>query len=163
MKMVYYKYKNHKKDKGRMKTKGFEKIIYIAVVVTFVVLVIVQAAMANPSVRTYLTVDGDYDGTALETEKYMYNNGKIGLVLLQGETDGSVKVLVNGNPIAVFSGKELSIDVKEGDVVEIDTSECDNPAQVSVATNSGSISSKCIGKMVEAFHEVKKLVRVEAE
>jgi len=161
MKMVYYKVKKQSKKREKKPDSSFERLLYISFVITFVVLVIVQAALTNPSVRTYLTLNADFEGTPLQTEEYLYNKGELGLALLRGDVDGSVKVLVNGQEAAAFNGKELTIEVKEGDVIEIDCSMSMNTAEVEVVSYSGNISPECVGKRVEVKSGIKKLVKVQ--
>ncbi|MDP4093141.1 MAG: hypothetical protein Q8920_07240 [Bacillota bacterium] len=165
MKMIYYKYKKNRKNgfKNKNKKVSIERLLYLSLIITFVILVIVQAALTNPTIRTYLTVNGEYEGTQLASEEYTYDHGTVELALLRGEVDGSVRVLVNGTEAAAFAGKELSVQVKQGDVIEIDSSTSISPADVEIVSCTGNVSSQCIGKRVQSSIGIKKLIKVQMD
>lgn len=149
------------KNKARINRVSVERFLFLAFIVTFIILIAAQAALMNPSIRTFLTSDNEFEGTPLGVEEFLYNEGEIGLELLNAEKDPDLKVLVNGDVVDVFDTKDLSISVKEGDVVEIDGTGVSSDAEVSVVSKSNNISSECIGKSVKVQSNVKKIVKIK--
>lgn len=141
----------------------FERLLFLLFLTTFSLLIIVQTAMTNPSIRTFLTTDNEFEGTPMEVEEYFYDEGSIAIKLVDIETDPDMLILVNGETVAAFNENTVEISVKDGDVVEIDGSSSFNNVDAEVVSKSGNITSDCIGKTVNIKSNIKKVMDVRIE
>ena len=106
MKVVVFKAGKNKKRPDK-KTKnprfGFERILFFSFIVLFTALVLVQTAMMNPSIRTFLVNDTGLEGSPLEFEEYLYSEGEVSIALYGEDSNEDLKLLLNGDEVAVFS------------------------------------------------------------
>lgn len=140
-----------------------ERVLFTAFFITFIVMIFVQAAMINPSIRTFITSTNEYEGAPLGVEEYLYSQGELGLKLVNAESNDNLKVLVNGDQVAAFTSRGVSLKVKNGDVVEIDGSNVDVDSVVGIVSKSANITTDCVNKTVNVKLEVKRLVKVKIE
>jgi len=140
-----------------------EKILYITFIVTFFLMVVVQAAILNPDIRTFLAINDELEGAPLSAEEFLYNKGTLVLKLSYGEINENLKVLVNGDEVARFNTGSISINVKDGDIVEIDASEVQDDTEVIVASQSDNINRDSYNMRVTVNSNIKKLVQVQME
>ncbi len=161
MKVVSFRVRN--KGARKISMPNVERYVFLLVVTAFSVLVIVQASLANPTVRNFLLSEKDFEGTPIGSEEYFYEEGSLTLRLIGEYSDPGIKVLVNGDEVAGFSQTELMIKVKNGDVVELDGSESVNKASVQVFSKSGKIDSGCVGKTIQVKSGIVKLTDIEVE
>ena len=151
-----------KKD-TRIGELTFERVIFFAFIAAFTLLVVVQAALISPSVKTFVNESEEFDGTPLGIEEYLYQEGEIRLKLLKGDPDGSVKILLNGDEAAVFNSQTQNLTVKDGDIVEIDGSEAENDVEVAIVGRSDNIVNDSVNKMIRVKSEVKPLAQIRME
>lgn len=163
MKLIMYKVKQGKKNERRGNGISMERLLFLSFVVTFVLLVIVQAALTSPAVRETLSISDELEGVPLGVEEFLYNEGKLGLELVNEENNQELKVLVNGDEVEVFSSKYIDIAVKDGDVVEIDGSYVQGEIEVRIISKSDNISTDCIAKSVKVNSNIEKLVKVRVK
>ncbi|MCX7709609.1 MAG: hypothetical protein N2484_07130 [Clostridia bacterium] len=152
-----------KRIKSRIVHLSFERVLFLLFIATFTLLVIVQAAMTNPTVRTFLTADNEMAGTPLGVEEFLYEEGSISLKLVSEESDPDLRVLINGDEVAAFNENIVNISVKDGDVVEIDGSSSFKEAKVEIVSKSENIATDCIGKMVNIRSNIKKVTDIRVE
>lgn len=160
MKIFVYKVKSQKKPPRGKAALSIEKILFITFAITFTIMIIVQAALLNPDVRTFLAIDAGLEGSPLEVEEYLYEEGIVVLKLLNYESCHNLKVLINGDEWARFSEKELSLLVKDGDVIELDGSNFSKPVEVGIASNSSNVYLDSTDKEFKVNSTKKKLARV---
>lgn len=168
MKFVFYSVRSrkNKKEKGynvRGLRINFERLLFISFIVTFILLIFVQAALMSPSVRTFMSVNNGYEGVPLGPEEYLYKEGQLELETSETENAGELKILINGDEAAAFTSKNISINVKDGDVVEIDGSTVQESVEVGITSKSTNITSDCIGKRIRVKSNVKKLLKVKID
>jgi len=163
MKILIFRTRSKGKKEGKGIHISVEKILFLAFIAVFSVMLIVQAAMVRPDVRAFLNIDQGLEGTALGAEEYLYKEGDLGLELLDSEGNPDLRVMVNGDEVAAFTNKNLTLKVKDGDVVEIDGSSVQDGAEVEIASKSDNINSECVGKKVKVQSNVVKLIKIEVE
>lgn len=157
--------KTSKRTRGSKKVFriNIERILFLSFIITFVLLVIVQAALVHPAVRTFLTVDRELEGTPLKAEEFLYKEGEIALQVLKGEYGEGLKVLVNGDVAAAFADQEVSLKVKDGDVVEIDASGLEGETEVGIVSCSSNISPEYVNKTVKVGGNIKSLAKIKVQ
>ncbi|HEX9060915.1 MAG TPA: hypothetical protein VF941_12105 [Clostridia bacterium] len=161
MKVVSFKVR--KKGTWKISMPNIERYVFLLVITAFSVLVIVQASLANPTVRNFLLSEKDFEGTPIGSEEYFYKEGSLTLRLIGEYSDPGIKVLVNGDEVAGFSQPELMVKVKNGDVVELDGSGAVNKASVQVFSKSSNIDSRCVGKSTQVRSGIVKLTDIKIE
>lgn len=130
----------------------------------FVILIVAQASLTNPSIRAKLfIIDGGIEGTPLKSEEFLYQYGEITLKLLSKRTNRDVKILVNGDEKAVFLDNETTIRVRDGDIVEVDGSEIPDYIDIEVVSKSNNIKSDCLGQKFRIKSQVKKIIKAKIE
>jgi len=137
-----------------------ERALLIAFIAVFAVLIAAQAALTDSSVRIALNADDSLEGRPLGPEEYLYNEGEIVLKLIDGECGGEIKVLLNGTEASSFAEREVSLRVKDGDVIEIDGSLTPHGISVKTVSGSGGVSRDCIGKSITVNSNTKALVKI---
>lgn len=164
MRFLIYKVKGKGNEKRRS-TFGvnIERVLFLSFIAVFVLLIAVQAALLNPSVRTFLTSDSEYEGAPLALEEYLFEEGELGLSLVNAESSPKLKVLVNGDEVANFSIKKIDIKVRNGDVVEIDGSQLKNPAEVEIFSKSDNVITDCLNKKIKVRSNITNLIKVNVE
>lgn len=156
------------KEKGtlykKMKYKlTIERMLFFLFITTFSLLVIVQAALTNPSVRTFLTSENELEGAPMEVEEFLYSEGTVSLKLMDKEADPDMRVLVNGETVAVFNTNIVEVDVKDGDVVEVDGSSSFNEVEVEIVDKSANVATECVGETVNIKSNIKKVTEIKVK
>lgn len=153
--------KNNDKLNNTDKTASLEKILFWTCIFFFVALISVQVALSVPSVRLRLNIMDKTMGIPLGSDEYLYGRGKVTLLLLSEEPDPQVKILVNGDEVAIFDKIKIPVNVNDGDVVEVDGSESQTSHIVKVENASLNINGKCLNAIVTVKSNLKKLVKIQ--
>ncbi len=163
MKFVLYKVRS--KNRSSKFRTGFntERVLFLSFLIIFCFTILVQAMLATPSMRTYMTEDKEYEGSPIKVEEYLYKEGEITLELQSGDFDQDLKVLKNGDLVAIFSDKRVKLSVKDGDVIEIDGTDSSHASQIAVASCSGNVSKDSVGRTVSVISNVKSLTKIKME
>lgn len=140
----------------------FERVLFFLFMLFFISLIVVQTAMMNPSIRTFFNSDTDVEGSPLQYEEFLYNQGEISIALCDEEYNEDLKLLVNGDEVAAFSQNIINLTVKDGDVISIDGSLA-GEAEVELVSASSNIKSSDIGKRIKVNSDVKQLTRIIIE
>lgn len=137
-----------------------ERIINISFFVVFFLLVITQAAIFIPSIKSAVIDKDSIMGVPIGKEEYLYKKGSLELTLVDFESYPALKVLVNGEERAAFNGKSVSLAVLDGDVVELDGSGTNANTAISVSSASENMDGKFLGKTYIVGREVLKIFKV---
>ncbi|OPZ91042.1 MAG: hypothetical protein BWY74_02097 [Firmicutes bacterium ADurb.Bin419] len=165
MKVIFFRAGKGKKisnDKTalRFMNMGFEKVLFFAFVFVFIALLLVQGALMSPSLRTFLVRNNGIDGRPLAQEEYLYREGAISVALLESESNENIKLLVNGDEIAVFNQNLITLSVKDGDVIEVDGSLSDSETEVEIISASENISGVEVGKKIKVNSNIEEISRI---
>lgn len=162
--IVFRTSKPNNRSKSTKKNFGlnFERFLFFSFVCIFMALIMVQAAMFNPTISAFLTKDSSFDGRALQLEEYLYDEGEISIALCDGNSNEDIKVLVNGEEVAAFTDNVVDLKVKDMDVIEIDGSLVEG-AEVEVVSTNGNFTENYEGKRVLLNKNVEKLLTVTLE
>jgi hypothetical protein len=152
-----------KRDKDVNKNKGtiFENLLFSTCIVCFIILVLIQIVFVIPSARDNLNLSDKSIGVPLSEDDYLYNQGQITLKMLGSDPDPMVGILVNGDVVAMFENLTMNIDVKDGDVIEIDGSQSLIGHIISVESVSASVNSKCSAAVARVETNIQKLLKVQ--
>jgi hypothetical protein len=112
---------------------------------------------------TFLVKDEGFDGRPLASEEYLYEEGKISIALLESENNEDLKLLVNGDEVAVFSQNLITLSVKDGDVIEVDGSLTDNETEVEIISASENVAGIEVGKKIKVNSTIEEITRVSIE
>lgn len=167
MKVVVFRTgKGKNKDRSHERTInprfGFERILFFSFIILFAVLVLVQAALMNPTTRTFLVNDTGLEGSPLQFEEYLFSEGEISIALCSADINEDLKLLINGDEVAAFSENVINLKVKEGDVISVDGSITEE-AEVAIVSASDNIKLDNIGKRTKVSSDVKQLARITIE
>lgn len=157
--MIYYRVR--KKTGKNSFDENFEKILFVSCVAAFLLLVIIQTAMLTPSLQAFLEEQNSLEGQPLGVEEYLFEEGSISLQLVDAQCRYDLKVLVNGDEAAVFSEKNVTIGVRDGDVIGLDTGNGKETVEVLVTSASDNVITKCVGKKYKAKPGISKLFKVQ--
>jgi len=160
MKVVMYRVKGRNDKKGLISSIYLEKILFLSFVVVFLILVFAQVLLISPSVGTFAGQKNTPEGRMLGDEEYLYRQGKITIELLNKKADENIKVLLNGDEVSTFESNSVSLDVKNGDVIEIDGSTVQEPVEVAIIRKSDNISQECISSGITVDSEIKLLAHI---
>ncbi len=163
MKVIAFRFKSIKKiTAGEQKPKlaSYENILSRILFVCLLVLVTAQVTLAIPTVRQKLNLVDKSIGTPLQQDEYLYNQGQLTLSIMDGNADPMVKILVNGDEVAFFENSSMAINVKEGDVVELDASSSPIEHLIKITSLTSNIESKCMGAYTEVNSNIKRLLKV---
>lgn len=163
MKFLFYKVKKRKTQRSEALSMSVERLLFFSFIVTFILMIIVQTALLSPSIRTFLSVDSEYEGTPLALEEYLFEDGGLTLKLINSGKNNLIKVMVNGDPVAAFETSEINLRVKNGDVVEIDGSKSKSAEEVEITSKTDNVISDCLNKKVKVQSNIKTLVRVRVD
>lgn len=165
MKLKLYSFKKEKRVIDTMnkpdRTTAFENLLFCMCIVCFLVLIAVQVVMANPSIREKFNLTDKSIGLPLNDNEFLYNQGQITLRMIGDNPDPTLKILVNGDEAAIFENTQMSITVRDGDVIEIDGSQSLLEHIIKIESVSANISPKCSVASVNVHSNIKKLVKVQ--
>lgn len=147
----------HETDRG----KAFENVLFFMCILCFIILIAVQAVIANPSIREKFSLTDKSIGLPLNDNEYLYSQGQMTLRMIGENPDPTVKILVNGDEVAIFENILMSIYVRDGDVVEIDASHSLAEHIVKIDSVSANINSKSGVASVNVYSNIKRLVNVQ--
>lgn len=161
MKLLVYRVNNKKKNKKNKPKINFENLLFISFIVMFTILIITQTALMSPNIENYISVDNQYERTSLKAEEFLYKRGEVSLQLQNMDSDDKLKVLVNGEVIGAFINKTLTLNVKDGDVIELDASDISNLDEVKIISKSDNIVSEILNKKIKVLSGVKMLTIIQ--
>lgn len=148
------------KKHGKGYLHSIELILKKACVIALAVLVISQAVLSMPSVRSTFFNEGA-DGEPLGSEAYVFVPCRLELSLTNMDACPELKILVNGEAVDSFQGKKVLLDIKDGDVVEFDASEVLVLPAVQISAASRNIEY-LLGKTVKAAGGIVPFTTVKA-
>ena len=113
--------KRRKKEKKVLICDGIEKVLRNIFIVVLVLFIAAQAVLTDDGMRELLVRDA-LDGEPLGNETFLFETCKMELKLDGMSEIPELKVLVNGTEAGDFRNGSVLLELKEGDVVELDAS-----------------------------------------
>jgi hypothetical protein len=124
----------------------FEWFLFKVFLTAFIIMIAAQAALLYPSVRSSVS-DYYIEGDPLEKEAYLFVPSRMELKLINIDNCPDLKVLVNGIEKETFENNSVLLELKDGDVVELDASSLFVPAKIQISAVSENISG-LLGKTI---------------
>jgi hypothetical protein len=119
--------------------RKLERILIICFTICVLLLITAQFLMTNPSIRVFLTQEENAEGAFFEQSGTIYDKGILSIELIDSaRLRDDAWVLVNGLKVTNFTQKQVSISVKDGDLVEIDGTKVSNAFAVKVSSYSSN-------------------------
>ncbi|MDQ2085787.1 hypothetical protein RBH29_04975 [Herbivorax sp. ANBcel31] len=163
MKIIAFRLgKKKMKYRNKITINILEKVFFFIFVCVFLSLIFIQSAMMNPNIRSVLVNENGLEGNPLQLEEYLYKKGELFISLKSEKTNEKVKVLLNGDEIATFTANIVKLYVKDGDVVEIDSTMADN-AKVEIISTSNNIADNYKGTKINLNSEIKQLTKIRID
>ncbi len=116
-----------------------ERLLIIIFSICFALLILAQVLMTFPNARMFLTQEEKVEGVFLEKSDALYDKGVVVIELINHERIDAAWVLVNGQKKVNFTGKQVSISVKDTDLIEVDGTKVDGIIKVRIASCSTNI------------------------
>jgi len=143
-----------------MKKVLFERLLIGLCLTVFLILIAVQTAMIHPGIKSVFFYE-QIEGSPLSPEVYLYVPCKMELRLVNMGQCPDLKVLVNGEEEDSFMGKTVLLDLKDGDVVQLDG--CNVPVQAQVQISAVSLNIKeLLGKSVVVRNGILTVANISA-
>ncbi len=166
MKVVLFRQRlAEKADKTEKKRfeKRFEWFMFKLFVTAFIILIAAQLALLSPAVR--LSVSENFynygiEGEPLGQEVYLFVPFSMELKLGNLDRCPDLKVLVNGVEREAFVSNTVLLELKDGDVVELDASDVLVLAKVQVSAVSENFTS-ILGKTLSVTDGIIPVARVK--
>lgn len=141
--------------------KRFENsLIYIGFSVLFI-MIAAQAVMVYPGIRAAFFND-QMEGNPLSAEVFLFVPCKMELTLTNMGQCLDLKVLVNGEEKDFFREKSLLLELKDGDVVQLDGTNVPVLAEVQISAVSRNISG-LLGKTVVVTDGIITVANISTE
>lgn len=155
-----------------------ENLLLSIFISLFIILFVAQAILVKPSFGLNISLINEGEGLPLKNEEFLYKRGELVLKCIGDVRKEHVKILINGDEKDSFSAGEIKIDVKQGDVIEIDISKAcglaetnDNKTYKSNEINlsvdiiitsvSDNITSNYSGQKLHINSKVQKIIQVK--
>ncbi len=117
-----------------------ERLLITCFLVCLVILVTAQILMINPDIRVFLTGEEKVEGVFLDKTDVLYDKGVVVIELVNHESMNNLWVMVNGTRTVSFNGgRQVSIQVRDADLIEIDGTEVKAPVKVRVSSSSSDV------------------------
>ena len=160
MKISVFKF-DKDNENYKIKSAIFENVLFGTCILCFVVLILVQIVLIVPFARENLRISDNSIGVPLGSDEYLYNQGQITLKMIGNDPDSTIQILVNGDAVAMFENLVMNINVKDGDVIEIDGSQSLLGHIIRVESVSPNINSKCSNAVAKVESNIQTLVKVQ--
>jgi len=129
-----------------MKKSIFENIFICIGFAVFFLMIAVQVAMMHPAIKSVFFYE-QIEGSPLSAEVCFFNSCKMELMLTNLSKCPDMKVLVNGEQRGSFEDRTVLLDLKDGDVVQLDGCNVPVLAQVQISAVSRR-NQNLLGKKV---------------
>lgn len=139
-------------------TQRFEKSLFKLAVFMILLVIFSQYLMTFDTIRRIINPVDRLEGERIEQvfqPEYTHAQADLYIELVleaEGEVEpGLVKVLVNQVEKAVFRDRRVLLQVKEGDMIEIDGQELGEPVTIRIIEVHGSVKTPLVGHAVTTF------------
>jgi hypothetical protein len=139
--------------------------------ITLACVFVAQALLLNPSIRRTVSLVDRLEGTPVEVARRISPEpapavpGPVGsfVIRLEGAPNRSCILLVNGEEVADFGRGSVSIDVRAGDLVEIDGGTKRSHLTLRVVETSKGLLAPSAGQVLETDGTIEILCRVRIQ
>lgn len=125
------------KKSARVYYLSFDNMIAFFVILGFLTMVVTQVLMLNDNIRVFLNSTEKIEGININT--YLSNDGTLELELINLDKAPKAFILINGDPKYSFKEKKLKINIKQGDLIEMDGTNYNQALYVKVIDSSDNV------------------------
>jgi hypothetical protein len=123
-------------------------------------LLLSQFVLTTPGVRAVLTYIDKFEGIYANSQAARPTLVEITLLLVDAQPSADIEILQNGQPIAIFYEREISITVSDNSVIEIDGRKVKNPFSVKVINIPSDIEAENIEETVVVNSNISLIGRI---
>lgn len=143
-----------------------ERVLLRLVVLSLVALVGAQALLSYGPARSYLSYVERLEGLEVRPVVLKSNGGgtggwKLTITLVSQPRAPRAVILLNGKEAATFAGPEVTLQVKPGDLLEVDGTLYRNPLQFRVTATAPEMSEPATGLEIVTSRSVELVGRVK--
>lgn len=135
-----------------------EAVLVQAIVAFGVVLIAAQVLLTLPAARYVMSYVDRLEGIPLSEGR-----PSVTIVLSEGAPPQSAALLVNGKRAAGFSGGQITVNVLDGDLLEVDGTALDGQGVFEVIAVGRGVTAPAVGSRAVTDGGVATLGRVELE
>lgn len=132
-----------------------ESVLIQAIVAFGLVLIAGQVLLTVPAARYVMSYVDRLEGVPLAERR-----PSVTIVLSKGEPAHSAILFINGRRAAGFSGGQVTVNVLEGDLLEVDGTALDGDAVFEVIAVAGGVTAPEVGTRVLTSNSLATLGRV---
>ena len=143
---------------------GVEKVEWVLFKVfltVFIIMISAQASLISPSITSSDSDNMYNEGELLREEAYFFVPCRIELKLSNMEHCADLKVLVNGEERGSFETNTILLEIKDGDVIELDASSVLVLTKVQISAVTENIRS-ILGKTIPVTDGITLVARIKA-
>lgn len=138
-----------------------EMLLIRAAVAGMIALIVFQLVMLNDSARVFLNYAASLEGGALEEMQIHTKQGSVYIALENERLMPKAKLLINGEIAASFDKREIHLEVRNNDVLELDASKNDDEfVHICIVGISDNIELPKVGQRVKAKKRIEPISRV---
>lgn len=139
-----------------------ERLIIRASVAGMIVLIVFQFVMLNDTARVFLNYATTLEGGPLEETQMHVREGSVYVTLENENLVPEAKLLLNGEPAGAFNRREIKVNVRNNDVLELDASKCGEEfVHICVVGITDNIELPRVGQRVKAKNRIELISRVK--
>lgn len=130
-------------------------------VILFTMLAASQILLLNHTLKSFISRIDKLEGKSISDSQLFIQKGEIEVSIENNTTLRPLIFYVNGEDTAVFSGKSIRIQVKNGDVIEVGGSEMSDTAILKVFSVSDNIIVPELGKLIYVNNNLVLIDRIK--
>ncbi|MGI6698085.1 MAG: hypothetical protein GX918_05765 [Clostridiales bacterium] len=139
-----------------------ERLIIRAAVIGMIVLMVFQFVMLNDTARVFLNYATTLEGGPLEETQMHVKVGSVYVMLENEDPMPEAKLLLNGEPAGAFNRREIQVNVRNNDVLELDASMYDDEfVHICIVGISDKVELPRVGQRVKAKNRIELISRVK--
>jgi len=164
MKLVFFSHRPGEKIETNTIKKledSFEWIILNVFLTLFIIMIASQIALFMPSVRSSILESYYIEGEPLTGQAYLFVPCRMELRLIDVDSCPELKVLVNGAEKCAFEENTVLLELKDGDIVELDAAYLFKPVEVQISAVTENLKG-LLGKKITAIDGITTVAKIKA-
>ncbi|MGB9678582.1 MAG: hypothetical protein ACPL3A_01110 [Thermoanaerobacteraceae bacterium] len=135
-----------------------ENIIAVLIFTGLLLIVLIQFLMTDDNIRSALNMTEKNEGISLNT--YLSEKGYVTIEVIDKEQAKNSYILINGEPIANFTKKFVEIEVKQNEILEIDSTKESEPIYFKITNTSDNVIEPQKTTIIYTDKNIKKICMV---
>jgi len=135
-----------------------ENIIAVLIFTGLLLIVLIQFLMTDDHIRSALNMTEKNEGISLNT--YLSEKGYVTIEVIDKEQAKNSYILINGDPIANFTNKFVEVEVKQNEILEIDSTKESEPIYFKITNTSDNVIEPQKTTIIYTDKNIKKICMV---